>query len=202
MRSFRIQTITFLAVTLAAGLLAVPSAALAAGGTISGKVDAVPPKFLPETVVYLKEVPGSTAPKAKQTMDQKGMTFIPHVLAITVGDTVTFLNHDTVAHNVFSPDNETYNLGTFKAEEKAEHVFDKAGAYSQLCSLHPEMLAYIYVAPNSFHAVVDAKGTYKIENVPPGTYKVEIWNPKLKAAEQSATVAEGKTADVNFSLKR
>lgn len=202
MRSLRSATVAFLAPPFFAGIFALPSMAHAAGGTISGKVEAAPAKYLPETVVYLKDVPGSTPPKEKEKMDQKGMTFIPHVMAITVGDTVTFLNSDSVPHNVFSPDNGGYNLGTFEGGKSAEHVFDKAGAFSQLCSIHPEMLGYLYVSPNQYHAVVDAKGAWKIENVPPGNYKVEVWNPKLKATEQSVTVAEGKTADVNFSLKR
>ena len=34
-------------------------------------------------------------------MDQKGLLFIPHVLAVPVGSTVEFLNSDPVQHNVF-----------------------------------------------------------------------------------------------------
>ena len=194
---------TILRSTLATlALVLLPSAALAAGGTISGKVTAAPPKFLGESVVYLTEAPG-TSPKKTEEIDQKGMNFIPHVLAITLGDTVEFLNHDSVAHNVFTPDMGGYNLGSFKTDEKASHTFEKAGAYTQLCSVHPEMLAYVYVTPNPYHAVVDAKtGEFKIADVPPGTYKVAIWNPKLKAATVSVTVVEGKPATAEFALKR
>ncbi len=194
---------TILQSTLATlALILMPSAALAAGGTIRGKVTAAPPKFLGESVVYVTEAPG-TSPKKTEEIDQKGMTFLPHVLAITVGDTVEFLNHDSVAHNVFTPDMGGYNLGTFKTDEKASHTFEKAGAYTQLCSLHPEMLAWVYVTPNPYHAVVDAKtGEFTIADVPPGTYKVAIWNPKLKAAMVSVTVVEGKPATAEFALKR
>src|SRR6266568_1181336 len=94
------------------------------------------------------------------------------VLLVAKGDTVKFLNHDTVAHNVYSPDGEAYNLGTFKPNEDRTHVFDQEGAYTQLCSIHPEMLAFIYVAPNHLAAAVDAKGHYAIKDVPPGTYKL------------------------------
>lgn len=194
---------TILQSTLATlALVLLPSAALAAGGTIRGKVTAAPPKFLGDSVVYVTEAPG-TFPKKTEEMDQKGMTFLPHVLAITVGATVEFLNHDSVAHNVFTPDMGGYNLGTFKTDEKASHTFDKAGAYTQLCSLHPEMLAYVYVTPNAYHAVVDAKtGEFTIADVPPGTYKVAIWNPKLKAPTVSVTVVEEKPATAAFALKR
>ena len=139
---------------LALGLSAA-APALAAGGTISGKVEATPPKYLEDTVVYLKDVSG-TFPKRTEKMDQKGMKFIPHVLTVTKGDTVDFLNHDNVAHNVYSPDNEGYNLGTFKQNETRSHTFDKPGTYAQLCSIHPEMLGYIFVGQNPYAAAVDA----------------------------------------------
>jgi plastocyanin len=178
-----------------------PLAAFGAGGTITGKVDATPAKYLEETVVSVKEAKGAFTPKTEQ-MDQKGMKFLPHVLAITEGDTVDFLNHDGVDHNVFSPDGETYNLGMVKANAKGSYTFKKTGAYSQLCSVHPEMLAYVVVTQNPYRAVVDAKGAFKIEHVPAGSYTVTIWNSHLKAAEQTVTVTEGKPAEVNFSLKR
>src|SRR5207237_10920559 len=97
----------------AASLLACAGAAAAAGtGSVAGKVSATPEKYLKDTVVYLKEVPGNYPPKT-HSMDQKGMEFRPHILTITVGDTVKFLNSDGVDHTVHSPDGEAYTLGIF-----------------------------------------------------------------------------------------
>jgi plastocyanin len=185
----------------AAALLASALGARAAGGSVSGKVDVTPPKFAAETVVYLK---GVTAPPQPQThaMDQRNMTFLPHVLAVAKGDTVKFLNHDGVAHNVYSPDGDAYNLGSFKQNEERTHTFDQEGAYSQLCSIHPEMLGYIFVAPSRFAAAVDAKGRYTIADVPPGSYKLAVWNSHLKAPDQPVTVTAGKTTEVNVTVKR
>ncbi len=189
------------AFTCAAALALSVGAAFAEGGTIRGKVDATPPKYLPETVVYLKEVKGSYAPK-KHTMDQRNMQFVPHVMTVTVGDTVAFENHDHLVHNVYSPDVDAYNLGSFKEGEERTHTFTKPGAYSQLCSVHPEMLGYIFASQNPYSAVVDKAGAYEIKDVPPGTYKLAVWNAKLKAPDKTVTVAAGKTQDENFSLKR
>jgi plastocyanin len=192
-----------LALLAAVAALAVPRGALAQqGGTITGKVEATPAKFREETVVYLKEAP-ATPPKAKHAMDQKALKFVPHVLAIAKGDTVDFLNHDKVAHNVYSPDAEGFNLGSFKPEETRGYTFDKqTGAYSILCSIHPEMLGWVFVAPGPHAAAVDASGKFAIKNVPPGTYQLEVWNSHLKAAPKSVTVAVGKTVTVDVSLKR
>lgn len=186
---------------LALGLSAAAGPALAAGGTITGKVEATPAKYLEDTVVYLKSVPG-TFPKRTEKMDQKGMKFVPHLLTITKGDTVDFLNHDNVAHNVYSPDNEGYNLGTFKHGEMRSHTFDKEGAYTQLCSIHPEMLGYIFVGQNPYASPVEKGGRYAIKDVPPGTYQLEVWNPKLKAPPKSVTVTAGHAVTENLSIKR
>lgn len=185
----------------AAALLSSALGARAVGGGVSGKVDVTPAKYAAETVVYLKGVSGPAAPRTL-AMDQKNMTFIPHVLAVAKGDTVKFLNHDTVAHNVYSPDNDAYNLGTFKQNEERTHTFDQEGAYTQLCSIHPEMLGFIFVAPSPYAAAVDAKGRYVIKGVPPGSYKLAVWNSHLKAPERPVTVVAGKTAEENVSLKR
>ncbi len=170
------------------------------GGTISGKVDATPAKYLADTVVYLKAVPGAYHAR-KVSMDQRGMKFIPHILTITQGDTVTFLNNDNVPHNVYSPDGEGYNLGTFKQNQDASYTFKTQGVYSQLCSIHPEMLAYVFVGQNPYAAPVSSDGHYEIKGVPPGTYQLAVWNPKLKAPEQTVSVGPGKT-ELNLSIQR
>jgi len=175
--------------------------AFAAGGEIRGSVTATPQKYLTETVVYLVEVPGAH-PARTFKMDQRGLAFVPHVLAIAKGDTVEFLNHDSVAHNVFSPDEGGYDLGTFSAGETRSHTFDTTGTYTQLCSLHPEMAAYVFVGQNRYAAVVDADGSFVIADVPPGTWKIAVWNPTLKAPEQSVSVTAGGTTTIDFSLRR
>lgn len=191
-------------ILLALLLVLLPAATRAEGGAIVGKVEALPPRFLPETVVFLREVKASgpvPAPK-KVSIDQKGLKFIPHVVSINVGDVIEFLNHDAVDHNVFTPDNEGYNLGRIKPSSAGTYEFHQAGVYTQLCSVHAEMLAYVFVGENPYHAVVDARGVFRLEHVPPGTWALAVWNSHLKASDQTLTVVEGKTVDASFSLRR
>ncbi|HET9553352.1 MAG TPA: plastocyanin/azurin family copper-binding protein [Anaeromyxobacteraceae bacterium] len=181
--------------------LALAAAALADGGTVTGTVEATPPKYLEETVVYLKNGPPAAKPRTL-SMDQKSMTFVPHVLVVAVGDTVKFLNHDNVVHNVYSPDGDGYNLGSFKQDEVRTATFAKPGAYTQLCSIHPEMLGFIYAAPGPFAAAVDKKGHFSITGVPPGTYTLAVWNSHLKGPEKSVTVGAGQTVTEKIAVKR
>jgi hypothetical protein len=123
-------------------------------------------------------------------------------MVVAAGDTVKFLNHDGVNHNVYSPDGEGYNLGSFKHDEEASHTFTKVGPYSQLCSIHPEMLGYVFVATSPYAAAVDKKGNYAIKDVPPGTYTLAVWNSRLKGPEKSVTVGAGQTVTENLTVKR
>lgn len=196
------KIITHAALILGALAFVAPIPALAGGaGTITGTVTANPGQYLKETVVYLVKVKDPQK-HATEKMDQKHMKFVPHVLITEKGDTVRFKNSDHVDHDVLTPDGAGYNLGVFSPGQSRTHVFKKAGVYSQLCSIHPEMLAYIFVGQNRYAAQVNKSGHYTIKGVPPGTYKLAIWNSHLKAAQQSVTVKAGDPATANFSLHR
>jgi len=128
------------------------------------------------------------------------MEFKPHILLIGVGDTVRFQNHDKVDHNVMSHDG-AYDLGTRGAGSSMEHVFTTPGVFGQVCKIHPEMLAYIFVGQNRFASTVDDKGNFTISGLPAGTYELDVWNPKLKAAAQKIVVGAG-AASAHFALAR
>jgi plastocyanin len=77
-------------------------------------------------------------------IDQKGFRFIPHVLVVQTGSTIRFLNNDPEPHNVYSPEGR-YNLGTWPTGDTKDYTFKKPGIYSQLCNIHPDMLAWVVV---------------------------------------------------------
>jgi len=182
-------------------LAALPAVALAGGGTVAGKVEVQPARFQDETVVYLEDVPGTPAP-ARHEVDQKGMKFLPMVLVVAAGDTVDFLNHDGVLHNVSSRSHEGFDLGNFTPLEKRSRTFDAPGAYRIGCRFHPDMLGWVFVARNRYAAAVDGKGRYEIRDVPPGSYGLAAWNAHLPGARKSVTVAAGQVVEEDFTLKR
>src|ERR1700694_3955752 len=115
-----------------AGLMAIPvcfvsmDVAVADGGVIEGSIKATGLASNGDAVVYIQQMPGSfTAPEKPADVDQKSMQFLPHVLPIVVGTTVRFLNSDPLPHNVFSPDGEKYDLGTWPQGKTQDHVFAK-----------------------------------------------------------------------------
>jgi plastocyanin len=174
----------------------------ASAGTISGKVSGVNG----ESVVYVEAIAGKTFPAPTNTpvMDQKGLMFEPHVLAVQQGTTVEFLNSDKVAHNVFwisvgGNKKLGHNLGTWPQGEKRPFKFDNPGAVPLLCNVHPEMSAYIVVAPTPYFATSDKSGNYKIDNVPDGSYTVTAWHEGAKNQSKPVTVAGEGKADFTLS---
>jgi plastocyanin len=174
-------------------------------GSVAGKVTAAPAKYARWAVVFVKEVKGDFKPPEKPVvMDQKDLLFVPHVLPVLQGTTVNFLNSDNCLHNVFSPDGEKYNLGSWPMGEVRPYVFKSTGIYTQLCKVHPEMLGYVVVLANPYFAVSDEKGAYAIDGIPAGDYTLAIWSEseKLKGQEVAVKIEAGKKVDVNFALTR
>ena len=182
-------------------ILVLAASATAHAGKITGTVDAKPSKFLKDTIVYVKSVPGTKNTAKTIQIDQKGLEFTPHIVLAAVGDTVKFENHDKVDHNVMSHEGG-YDLGTWGAGQSKEHQFTSEGVFPQVCKLHPEMLSYVFVGQNRFAAVVDDKGNFTIDGVPAGSYELDVWNPKLKAAPQQVKVDDKGAATVKFSITR
>ena len=192
---------------LAAAALAAVAAPYAAAVSISGTVKVTGSASAADVVVYIQQAPGVFTPPAKPVeMDQKQMQFVPHVLPVLAGTKVAFLNSDPTPHNVFSPDNEKYNLGTWAQGLSKDYAFAKCAkfpcVYTQLCRVHPEMEGYVVVLQNPFFAVTDKTGHYAIEGVPPGSYTVAVWHAKAKAQPKPVTVDAAKPATVDFTLAR
>jgi plastocyanin len=183
-------------------LLTVLVATAAFAGDIKGKVSGVSGV----SVVYVDAVAGKTfpAPEKHVVIDQKGLMFHPHVVAIQAGTTVDFLNSDNVAHNVFWPSisgNKKlgHNMGTWPKGEKKPFKFDNPGVASLLCNVHPEMSAYVVVSPTPYFAETDESGNYTISNVPDGNYTVTAWHEGAKNQSKPVNVAGSTNADFTLS---
>lgn len=174
-------------------------------GSIRGKVQVLSSGNPANVVVYIKNTGNMNFPPPEKhaIMDQKNLTFIPHVLPVLKGTTVDFLNSDHVKHNVFSPDRiaRRFNLGTYGKGEKRSHTFNKAGDAVILCNVHPEMEAYVVVLPNPFFAITDEEGYFHIKNVPAGQYTIRTWHEKLRGISKKITVESGKTTQLHIILK-
>lgn len=186
------------------GAMTLALAAPAAAGDIHGKVVCKGTRDCADAVVYVDAIPGKTfpPPQAHERINQQNLVFAPHVLPVLVGTTVDFLNSDTVQHNVFSPDPcaEKFNLGTWPKGEVRSYTFKKDCVATLLCKVHAEMEAFVVAVPTPYYTVAKPDGSFKIAEVPDGSYTVKVWHPKLKAGSKPVTVA-GAT-EVAFEIAR
>lgn len=175
-------------------------------GDIKGKVTCKGVRDSRNVVVYLESVENAPEPPEEHAvMDQKNLTFIPHVLPVVKGTTVDFLNSDDVLHNVFTPDKcaEKMNLGTWPKGDTRSYTFEELGCESVLlCNVHPEMEAWVLVLQNSYYYSTEKDGIYEIKGVPAGKYKLATWHEKLKAQSVEIDVSEEGAVEIDFTLKK
>ncbi len=55
---------------------------------------------------------------------------------------------------------------------------------------------------NPYFGVTEKDGSFRIENVPPGAYRLKTWHKKLKSVEREVRVEGGKTVEVSFLMKK
>ena len=183
-------------------------ASFAWAGDVKGKVSVQGMRSAENIAVYVDTLPGKKfdPPAQHVVIDQRKMTFVPHVTVVLHGTTVDFVNSDSVGHNVYWPSisgNKKlgHNLGTWPKGEKKSFQFNAAGVASILCNVHPEMSAYVVIVSTPYFAVTDTDGSFEIKNVPPGTYTLKTWSEDGKVTTQSVTVASG-TANVELTVKK
>ena len=155
-------------------------------------------------VIYLKSVPSmpvETGGSEELQMLQLGETFIPHVLPIVKGSTVSFPNQDPIFHNVFSlSGTESFDLGRYPKGDSRSVTFDEVGIVPVFCHLHSDKSAIIFVLDNPYFVVPDPDGQYQIENIPAGTYTLVAWHERSEQVEQQVDVTAGHTLELDITV--
>jgi len=155
-----------------------------------------------DVVVYLEGPIGTPTP-AKAIVDQKNMTFIPHVLPVTVGSSVEFRNSDDVLHNVFSNSpTQQFDVGMFGHGDARSVTFTKPGVVELRCNVHPSMHAYIVVLENNYFTSPDDRGLYQITGIPAGRYKLRAWHESLPPIETWANLDDAALRSIDLKFKQ
>ena len=144
----------------------------------------------------------AAAAGAPREIAQREKEFRPYVTAIRVGTTVRFPNRDDVEHHVYSLSKATkFEFPLYKPGKAEEILFDQPGLVVVGCSIHDWMAAYVVVLETPWFAVTPANGAAALDNVPPGRYRAEIWQPRLREKiAQEITVVDGAAAPWRFTL--
>jgi plastocyanin len=189
---------------------AVAASLLATAAALAGslQVVVVDAGGKPMRDVVVVALPAANIPAPTPTvalMDQVDKQFVPEVLAIRVGTTVTFPNNDSIAHQVysFSPA-KRFELPLYRGRAHPPVVFDQPGIVVLGCNIHDHMAAYIYVTPSPYFSKTDAHGQVVLNGLPAGSYKVSAWSPYFSEnlADQEVTLGAQQSLALRFALKR
>lgn len=156
-------------------------------------------------VIYLKSADSALKTTAESTrilqIEQRGETFIPHVLPIVKGSTVEFPNQDPIFHNVFSlSEARTFDLGRYPQGDSRSVTFEQPGIVPVFCHLHSDMSAIILVLDNPYFAVPGTDGHYRIDDIPAGSYTLVAWHERSEQVEMQVEVRAGEAVEINVSV--
>jgi len=149
-------------------------------------------------VVGFEEPP----PPERAQMRQHGRHFIPALLPVTAGQSVSFPNGDPFLHNVFSPSpTRPFDLGQYAEGETKTKRFPTVGVVDVYCNIHPEMSATLVILPNTRYAIADAQGRFEIAHLPPGSWTVFAFSRRAaRPVSTRVTVAADGIVEIALEL--
>ena len=83
---------------------------------------------------------------ATEVIHQQGRVFSTENISVKKGDALTFLNDDTVPHNIMSASKgNEFNLGSQSPGSSTDVTFKEAGDVQVICAIHPRMKMMVKV---------------------------------------------------------
>jgi len=77
---------------------------------------------------------------ANEVIHQQGRAFSTESITVKKGEALTFLNDDTVPHNIMSASKgNEFNLGSQAPGSSTDVSFNEAGDVLVICAIHPRM---------------------------------------------------------------
>ncbi len=120
-------------------------------------------------------------------VDQADLAFVPDVIVVPTGSSISFPNSDAVSHQVYSfSSTHRFQLPLYRGKPYPPVVFDQPGVVTLGCNIHDNMVAYVIVTAAPFFGRTDAHGGWAVANLPSGRYRVQIFHPRLN--EPASTV--------------
>ncbi len=165
---------------------------------------------LNDTVVYLKKIKAGKdfpADMSKPVLNQKKCAFHPFLGVMKNNEKLEVLNSDPILHNIHTYEiigkakKTVFNVSQPpELKEINKKVKLKRGTSMKMeCDAHDFMHGYYFVAKTPYFAVVKDDGSYIIDNVPPGKYKIHAWHGLLGEKKGKVTVEPGGNVNADFT---
>jgi hypothetical protein len=173
------------------------------------------------SVILIEGVPRGKKGGGDVVLDNHRCVFVHHVTAVMTGEKTHVKNSDGILHNThgFLGKPTVFNLALPNKDQMIDITkrLTKPGVVRVVCDAHPHMSAWMIVHDSPYYAVTDDKGAFRIDGIPPGSYKVTMWHEGFRAKgldkdgrplydephtiTRDVTIAPKGTATVDFELK-
>ena len=161
-----------------------------------------PDRGIRYVIAALVDVPQARIPQVvgkPLTIDNRGCRFAPHVSVVTAGTVIEATNSDPVLHTTHLYGAMETNFALPTAGIRVSRVAEGVGMVVIKCDVHGWMQSFLRIDPHPFHAVTDATGTFRINNIPSGDYTLEFWHERLGQAHRSIRIEPAQTTEVTLS---
>lgn len=175
--------------------------------TLSIKVLSTNQKPLENIVVYVEPVGHKVDLKNTATLEvgQQNKSFIPYISVMQLGSDVKFNNKDNITHHIYSPVGENkFSVKVRSGQQVIKSDFKQAGEVSMGCNIHDWMSGYMLIVDTPFFAKSDKSGNTEININKSGQYKVIVWHPQMKEANNRVTkiITINNTMEVTMQLSK
>ncbi len=157
------------------------------GGVVAGRVTLTErgdrsTSDLGQAILWLTGERAPAAAPGAAEMATEGKQFVPRLVVVPRGSTVTFPNHDPFNHNVFSLSPEAaFDLGLYGRGEARHIDVDRPGVIRVYCNVHAQMRGLIAVQETALFTQPGSDGSFRLDHVPPGDYILHAWHERGSA---------------------
>jgi len=135
------------------------------------------------------------------TLDQRGCHFVPRVIALRAGQTLTVSNSDPVSHNIHPMPTQNRDWNQHQAPDSPN--LERRFAHPEVmipvkCNIHGWMKSYIGVLDHPYAAVTGPDGSFTLSQVPPGTYNIAAWHEAFGEIAQRVAIKGSEEISVVF----
>ncbi len=153
--------------------------------------------------------PADVADSEQFSVDEEGQLHHehPNVAILHNHQRMNMINRDPVVHNIQVYQNEKGNIilnTPLSISDKVRggvlHYMKGKRISQMICGMHEFMQSWGFVVNNPYYAKTAKDGSYTLDGIPPGTYKVSIWHPHFKIFDQEVTVKANRISRLDFAF--
>jgi hypothetical protein len=155
----------------------------------------------PLAVVYLEGPFPRPAVPPLASLAQKGLAFVPTLLAVQAGTRIEFPNLDDTYHDVFSySPAKRFDLGRYRSDERPipSELFDVPGLVTLHCDIHEHMRALILVLDTPYFVITQPDGSFRLTGLPAGRHVLKVWRDSKTTLEHPVELADRSVLRLDF----